>query len=98
MITAVRTLVYADDANAALRSSATSWAARTSTPMAGGTFPDRTSKLGVHPDAGDHHGDPWRTIQHHEISLMRDNLTQVVAELEAKAPFSPKASGTTAMR
>lgn len=87
MITAVHTLVYADDADAAraffrdvLRfphvDAGRGW-------LIFGTGP---SELGVHPTAeagGDGQPD-WSTSPHHEISLMCDDIQATVTELTAK--------------
>jgi len=84
MITAVHTMVYADDADAARAffRDVLGWA---HVDAHGGWLIFRTgpSELGVHPTSGDHDG-PWRTGQHHEITVMCDNLTETVAELEAR--------------
>jgi predicted enzyme related to lactoylglutathione lyase len=84
MITAVHTLVYADDAEAAraffrdvLRwpyvDAHDGWL----------IFKTGPSELGVHPAATDGGGSgPAR--QQHEISLMCDDIEQTVAELRAK--------------
>ena len=99
VITAVHTIVYADDAEAARAffRDVLGWA---HVDAHGGwlIFKTGPSELGGHPTSGGPAGDPWRTVQHHEISLMCDNLTQTVAELEARGADSPEASGTTAMR
>jgi len=77
-------MVYADDADAARAffRDVLGWA---HVDAHGGWLIFRTgpSELGVHPTSGDHDG-PWRTSQHHEITLMCDNLTETVAELEAR--------------
>jgi catechol 2,3-dioxygenase-like lactoylglutathione lyase family enzyme len=85
VITAVHTIVYADDADAARAffRDVLGWA---HVDAHGGwlIFKTGPSELGVHPTSGGPAGDPWRTVQHHEISLMCDNLTQTVVELEAR--------------
>jgi len=40
--------------------------------------------LGVHPTSDDQGDEPWSTDQHHEISLMCDDIDQTVAELTIK--------------
>lgn len=85
MITAVHTLVYADDAPAARAFFA---------DVIGWPFVDsgdgwvifRTgpSEMGVHPTSQEHEGQTWRTEQHHEISLMCDDLESTIADLRAK--------------
>lgn len=87
MITAVHTLVYADDADAA-RAFFRDVLAWPSVDAHGGwlIFKTGPSELGVHPTSGDE-GAPGG--QHHEISLMCDNIEDTVAELTAKgAQFS----------
>ena len=85
MITAVHTLVYADDADAARAffrdvlgwphvDAGDGWL----------IFKTGPSELGVHPTSDDHGGQAWSTHQHHEISLMCDDLEQTMAELTAK--------------
>jgi predicted enzyme related to lactoylglutathione lyase len=83
MITAVHTLVYADDPEAA-RAFFRDVVGWPHIDAHGGWLIFRTgpSELGVHPtsDAGEH-----ATIgQHHEITLMCDDIAATVAELEAK--------------
>jgi predicted enzyme related to lactoylglutathione lyase len=83
MITAVHTLVYADDPEAA-RAFFRDVLGWPHIDAHGGWLIFRTgpSELGVHPtsDAGEH-----ATIgQHHEITLMCDDIAATVAELEAK--------------
>ena len=85
MITAVHTLVYADDAEAARAffldvldwphvDAGDGWL----------IFKTGPSELGVHPASGDHGDEAWATSQHHEISLMCDDIEATVAELRAK--------------
>lgn len=85
MITAVHTLVYADDAEAARAffRDALGWA---NVDAGGGwlIFQTGPSELGVHPTSDDRGGATWSTEQHHEISLMCDDIEQTVAELESK--------------
>ena len=62
------------------------------------------SELGVHPASDDRGGEPWSTSQHHEISLMCDDIESTVAERTAKgAEFTGEITGrgfglTTALR
>ena len=85
MITAVHTLVYAEDAEAARAffRDVLEWP---HVDVHGGWLIFRTgpSELGVHPASGDHGGEPWSTQQHHEVTLMCDDIAQTVAELRAK--------------
>jgi predicted enzyme related to lactoylglutathione lyase len=77
MITAVHTLVYADDAEAA-RAFFRDVLGWPHVDAGGGwlIFRAGPSELGVHP-TGD-------ISQHHEITLMCDDIEQTVTELEAK--------------
>ena len=85
MITAVHSLLYADDAEAArgFFRDVLGWP---HVDAGGGWLIFRTgpSELGVHPTADDRDGAPWSTTQHHQLSLMCDDLEATVAELEAK--------------
>ncbi len=87
MISAVHTLVYADDAEAA-RAFFRDVLGWPFIDAHGGWLIFRTgpSELGVHPTSGgEGAGEPaWSTRQHHEISLVCDDIVQTVAELEAK--------------
>ncbi len=85
MITAVHTLVYADDAEAA-RAFFRDVLGWSHVDADGGwlIFKTGPSELGVHPTSADHGGEPWSTSQHHEISLMCDDIESTVAELTAK--------------
>lgn len=85
MITAVHTLVYADDAEAA-RAFFRDVLGWPHVDAGGGWLIFRTgpSELGVHPTSDDRGGTHWSTDQHHEISLMCDDIEQTVAELEAR--------------
>ena len=76
MITAVHTLVYADDAEAA-RAFFRDVLGWPHVEAHGGwlIFKTGPSELGVHPTSGDHGGKRWSTEQHHEISLMCDDIT-----------------------
>jgi len=84
MITAVHTLVYADDpdrARAFFRD-VLGWA---NVDAHGGwlIFKTGPSEMGVHPTSGDDQGG-WSTHPHHEITLMCDDISATVAELSAK--------------
>jgi predicted enzyme related to lactoylglutathione lyase len=85
VITAVHTLVYADDAPAARAffSDVIGWPFVDSGDgwLIFGTGP---SEMGVHPTSQEHEGQTWHTEQHHEISLMCDDLESTIAELQAK--------------
>ncbi|MBA3524126.1 MAG: VOC family protein [Geodermatophilaceae bacterium] len=85
MITAVHTLLYADDAEAArvfLRD-VLGW------PWVDGggggwlIFKTGPSELGVHP-TGQGSGAEWETTPHHEVAFMCDDIEATVAELTAK--------------
>ncbi len=85
MITAVHTLVYAEDAVAA-RAFFRDVLGWPHVDAHGGwlIFKTGSSELGVHPTSGDSGGEGWSTQQHHEISLMCDDIARTVAELKAK--------------
>jgi catechol 2,3-dioxygenase-like lactoylglutathione lyase family enzyme len=77
-------LVYADDADAA-RAFFRDVLGWPNVDAHGGwlIFKTGPSELGVHPTAGGQ--DPnWSTGQHHEITLMCDDIEQTVADLAAK--------------
>lgn len=85
MITAVHALVYADDpvAARAFFRDVLGWP---HVEEHGGWLIFRTgpSELGVHPTSGGGDDPDWSTTQHHEISLMCDDIEATVAELKAK--------------
>lgn len=85
MITAVHTLVYAHDADAA-RAFFRDVLGWPHVDAHGGwlIFKTGPSELGVHPTSDDRGGETWSTGQHHEISLMCDDIEKTVAELKAK--------------
>ncbi len=85
MITAVHTLVYADDAEAA-RAFFRDVLGWPHVDSGGGwlIFNTGPSELGVHPTSDDRGGETWSTTQHHEISLMCDDVQRTVAELTTK--------------
>lgn len=90
VITAVHTLVYADDADAA-RAFFRDVLGWPDVDAGGGWLIFRTgpSELGVHPTRDEHDGETWSTELHHEISLMCDDIEQTMTELTAKgAEFS----------
>jgi len=81
MITAIHSLVYADDADAtrAFFRDVVGWPY---VDAHGGWLIFRTgpSEMGVHPTSGE----GWSTEQHHEITLVCDDIEATVADLEAK--------------
>jgi predicted enzyme related to lactoylglutathione lyase len=83
MITAVHTLVYADDADAARAffRDVLGWA---HVDARGGwlIFKSGPSELAVHPTEG--HGGAPAIEQHHELTLVCDDLERTVEELKAK--------------
>jgi predicted enzyme related to lactoylglutathione lyase len=85
MITAVHTLIYADDAEAA-RAFFRDVIGWSHVDAQGGwlIFKTGPSELGVHPTSDDHGGQTWSTHQHHEVSLMCDDVEATVSELTAK--------------
>lgn len=85
VITAVHTLLYADDAEAA-RAFFREVLGWPYVDAGGGwlIFKTGPSELGVHPTTDEHGGQTWSTHQHHEISLMCDDIEKTVAELSAK--------------
>ena len=88
MITAVHTLVYAEDADAArgFFRDILGWP-HVDAHDGWLIFKTGPSELGVHPASG-HNASNGGT--HHEISLMCDDIEEAVAELEAKgARFRP---------
>lgn len=85
MITAVHTLVYADDPEAA-RAFFRDVLGWPHVDAGGGwlIFGTGPSELGVHPTHEAHQGETWSAPRHHEISLMCDDIAQTVADLSAK--------------
>ena len=87
MITAIHTLVYADDPEAARAffRDVLQWP---HVDTGGGWLVFRTgpSELGVHPTSGQaRDGEaPWSTPEHHEISLVCDDLDATMAELRER--------------
>ena len=85
MITAVHALVYADDAEAARAffRDVLGWK-HVDAHDGWLIFNSGPSELAVHPTSGEHGGEGWSTEQHHEISLMCDDVQETVADLKAK--------------
>lgn len=81
MFTSVHTLLYADDP-AAARAFFRDVLGWPHVDSGGGWLIFRTgpSELGVHPMREE----GWSTAQHHEVTLMCDDIAATVAELEAK--------------
>jgi catechol 2,3-dioxygenase-like lactoylglutathione lyase family enzyme len=85
VITAVHSLVYADDPEAA-RAFFRDVLGWPFVDAHGGwlIFKTGPSELGVHPTSDDRGGEAWSTTPHHEISLMCDDIKATVADLTAK--------------
>jgi catechol 2,3-dioxygenase-like lactoylglutathione lyase family enzyme len=85
VITAVHTLIYADDADAA-RAFFRDVLEFPGTDTGGGWLIFKTGpcELGVHPRSWEHDGNAGSTDQRFDISLMCDDLDATVAELTAK--------------
>ncbi|HTW97988.1 MAG TPA: VOC family protein [Acidimicrobiales bacterium] len=85
MITAVHALVYADDPEAA-RAFFRDVLGWPHVDAHGGWLIFRTgpSELGVHPTSGERDGRVLSTPEHHEISLMCDDIDGTVAELAGR--------------
>jgi predicted enzyme related to lactoylglutathione lyase len=103
MITAVHTLVYADDAEAARAffRDVLEWP---SVDADGGWLIFRTgpSELGVHPTRTEHGGQVYETSVHHDISLLCDDIEGTVAALTARGaefsgPISDRGFGRSTM-
>ncbi len=84
MIMAMHTLVYVDDAEAARAffRDALGWA-HIDAHDGWLIFKTGPSELGVHPTSDDGRGETRSTSQHHEITLMCDDIEKTVAELKA---------------
>jgi catechol 2,3-dioxygenase-like lactoylglutathione lyase family enzyme len=102
MITALHTLIYADDPNAA-RAFFRDVLGFPSTDTGGGwlIFKTGPSELGVHPSSWEHQGRTGSTDQQFDLSLICDDLETTITELTAKgAEFSGDVThegwGTTA--
>lgn len=90
MITALHTLVYAEDPDAA-RAFFRDVLGLAGVDTGGGWLIFRTgpSELGVHPSSWQHEGTAGGTDQRFDLSLMCDDLAATMADLEAKgAQFS----------
>lgn len=85
MITAVHTLVYADDPDA-VRAFFRDVLGFPATDTGGGwlIFKTGPSELAAHPNAWEHQGDTGSTAQQFDVSLMCDDLDRTMAELTAK--------------
>jgi catechol 2,3-dioxygenase-like lactoylglutathione lyase family enzyme len=90
MITALHTLIYADDPDAA-RAVFRDVLGFPSADTGGGwlIFKTGPSELGLHPNSWEHGGETGGTTQQFDISLICDDLSQTMADLTAKgAEFS----------
>jgi catechol 2,3-dioxygenase-like lactoylglutathione lyase family enzyme len=85
MITALHTLVYADDPDAA-RAFFRDVLGFPATDTGGGwlIFKTGPSELGVHPSSWEYQGHSGSTEQRFDVSLMCDDLEKTRAELAAK--------------
>lgn len=85
MITALHTLVYADDPEAA-RAFFRDVLRLAGTDTGGGWLIFRTgpSELGVHPSSWEHEGRSGSTDQRFDVSLMCDDLKATMADLAAR--------------
>jgi predicted enzyme related to lactoylglutathione lyase len=85
MITAVHTLVYAEDPDAA-RAFFRDVLDMPGTDTGGGwlIFKSGPSELGVHPSAWEYEGQSGSTGQRFDVSLMCDDIEQTIEELTAK--------------
>lgn len=85
MITAVHTLIYADDVEAtrAFLRDVLGWP-HVDAHDGWLIFKSGQSELGVHPTSPAQSGDSGSTGLHHEISLMCDDIEATMAELTAK--------------
>jgi catechol 2,3-dioxygenase-like lactoylglutathione lyase family enzyme len=90
MITAVHTLIYAEDPDAA-RAFFRDVLGFPAVDTGGGwlIFKTGPSELGVHPSSWNYEGQSGATDQRFDVSLMCDDLDETMAELTAKgAEFS----------
>ncbi len=85
MITALHTLIYAEDPDAA-RAFFRDVLGFPVADTGGGwlIFKTGPSELGVHPRSWEHEGRSGSTEQHFDVSLMCDDLAATMAELSAK--------------
>ena len=90
MITALHTLVYADDPDAA-RAFFRDVLQLPGADTGGGwlIFKSGPSELGVHPSSWEYDGQGGSTNQQFDISLMCDDLPVTMADLTARVPSSP---------
>jgi predicted enzyme related to lactoylglutathione lyase len=102
MITGMHVLIYADDADAA-RSFFRDVLDWPYVDAHGGwlIFRAGPAELGVHPTSGADTGEQWAASQHHEISLMCDDIEDTVADLQSKGaqfagPIQDSGFGRTA--
>jgi predicted enzyme related to lactoylglutathione lyase len=97
VITAVHTLVYADDAEAARAffRDVIGWP-HVDAHDGWLIFNTGPSELGVHPTSGGSDDGTWSAPVHHEISLMCDDIEKTVAALTSRgAVFTGGVSRTT---
>lgn len=85
MITALHTLIYAEDPDAA-RSFFLDVLGLPSADTGGGwlIFKTGPSELGVHPRSWEHRGERGGTDQRFDVSIMCDDLAGTIADLRAK--------------
>jgi catechol 2,3-dioxygenase-like lactoylglutathione lyase family enzyme len=85
MITALHTLVYADDPDAA-RAFFRDVLELPALDTGGGwlIFKSGPSEVGVHPSSWEHEGQSGSTDQRFDVSLMCDDLEKTMADLAAK--------------
>jgi predicted enzyme related to lactoylglutathione lyase len=85
MLTGVHTLLYADDAEAA-RAFFRDVVGWTNVDARGGwlIFTSGPSELAVHPTSGTNDGAEWSVPQHHEVTLLCDDVEATVRELRAR--------------
>jgi catechol 2,3-dioxygenase-like lactoylglutathione lyase family enzyme len=87
-IKAIHTLIYSDDppATRAFLRDVLGWPCVEHPESEPGWLIFRTgpSELGVHATSGTHEGHEYSYPLHHSVSLMCDDITATVAELEAK--------------
>jgi catechol 2,3-dioxygenase-like lactoylglutathione lyase family enzyme len=84
MITGFHTIIYSDDAEAtrAFFRDVLAWP---SVDAGGGwlIFKTPPTEMGVHPTLGEG-GERWATIPHAQLSVMCDDLTATIADLQGK--------------
>ncbi|MEX2612474.1 MAG: VOC family protein [Gaiellaceae bacterium] len=88
MLTAVHTLIYADDPEAtrSFFRDVLGWPYVEHPESEPGwlIFKTGPSELGVHPTSGTYEGEPFSHPKHHSISLMCDDIEATKVELEGK--------------